>query len=149
MADRESKKNDKEEIAHKGDPIVRGMAEGAIIATTVPLSFWGGFDPLTGEIIDRHHPLSGCNIADKILVLPSGRGSSSGSGVLLEAIMQGTAPSGILLNKYDEMIALGAIVSQEVFSRSLPVIKIDDDSFSQSLDKCYACIDIDAEITFV
>ncbi len=76
-----------------GQPVATGSARGEAVAADVPLSFWGGFDPETGVIIDRRHPLAGQLASGRVLVIPSGRGSCSGSGVLLEAIHNGTAPA--------------------------------------------------------
>ncbi|QQK77742.1 DUF126 domain-containing protein [Salicibibacter cibarius] len=128
-------------IKIRGAPLVQGKGEGNIIGTTKSLSFWGGFDPSSGKIVDRHHPLHGHKISGEILALPSGRGSSSGSGVLLEAIMENTAPSAIVINKPDEIISLGAIVCDEIFVRQLPILVLDNDSFNLVLNASYARID--------
>lgn len=126
--------------------VVHGQGEGPVLATTVPLSFWGGLNPHTGEIVDRHHPLSGCNVAGCVFVLPYGRGSSTASGVLLEAIMTKHAPSAILLSEVDEIIALGAIVAEEIFSKRLPVIVLDSDTFQKALQAKYAWIKEDGSV---
>jgi len=70
------------EVLH-GKVVIKGVAEGQVLASTVGLSFWGGVDPETGIIIDHHHPLHGNSIAGKIFVIPSGRGSCTGSGTYL------------------------------------------------------------------
>src|SRR4051794_11486356 len=93
--------------AARGLPVVAGSARGSALAADAPLSFWGGFDPETGMIIDRRHPLNGCLAAGRVLVIPAGRGSCSGSGVLLEAIHNGTAPAAILTSRLDPVIGLG------------------------------------------
>ena len=62
-----------------GRCLVPGFAQGEVLYSDVPLSFWMGVDTETGEIIDRHHPLCGENVTGKIFVLPGARGSSSGS----------------------------------------------------------------------
>lgn len=97
-------------------PILPGAAEGEILASDVPLSFWGGFDPDTGDIIDRRHPLAGQNARGRVLVIPAGRGSCSGSGVLLEAIRNGTVPAAILTSQVDPIIGLGAILGDELYA---------------------------------
>jgi predicted aconitase with swiveling domain len=63
-----------------GKMLIEGVAEGQVLASTVGLSFWGGVDPETGIIIDRHHPLHGSSLAGKIFAIPGGRGSCTGSG---------------------------------------------------------------------
>lgn len=87
-----------------------------------PLSFWGGLDPETGVIIDRRHPQAGRIVTGRILALPSGRGSSSSSSVLAEAIRVGTAPLAVVLGAADGIVALGAIVAQELYERTMPVV---------------------------
>jgi len=87
-----------------------------------PLSFWGGVDPATGDIIDVHHPQCDANVAGCVLVMPSGRGSSSSSSVLAEAIRAGTAPAAIVLGEPDPILALGAIVARELYGRTIPVV---------------------------
>lgn len=109
-----------------GCPIISGTAAGEAVVTDVPLSFWGGLDPDTSEIIDRHHPLYGQHIAGKVLVMPSGRGSCTASGVLLEAIRNGVAPAAIVLSRTDPIVGLGAILGQELYGRTVPVVVIDE-----------------------
>jgi predicted aconitase with swiveling domain len=87
-----------------------------------PLSLWGGMDPESGRLIDQRHPQVGAELAGRILVMPSGRGSSSSSSVLAEAIRARTAPAGIVLSEPDGIIALGALIARELYGRSIPVI---------------------------
>ena len=102
--------------------LVAGTAEGRALVLDEPLSFWGGVDPATGDIIDPRHPQYGANVAGRILVMPSGRGSSSSSSVLAEAIRAGTAPAAIVLGQADPILALGAIVARELFGGTIPVV---------------------------
>ena len=75
----------------------RGERTGARLDE--PLSFWGGLDPETGTIVEVSHPQRGRSVAGRILVMPSGRGSSSSATVLAEAIRRGTGPAGIVLGE--------------------------------------------------
>lgn len=109
-----------------GEPLVGGEAHGLALAGREPLSFWGGYDATTGEIIDRAHPLSGAVATGRVLVLPYSRGSSTGTAVLLESIRLGTAPAAIIVGGRDAFFALAAIVAQEMYARSLPVVAIDE-----------------------
>jgi predicted aconitase with swiveling domain len=84
--------------------------------STVPLSFWGGVDPLSGEIIDHTHPLYGRNVANTVVAIPSGRGSCTGSQVMLELILNGVAPSIILTREVDPILCVAVIVAQELFT---------------------------------
>ncbi|MEI4810422.1 DUF126 domain-containing protein, partial [Pseudomonas aeruginosa] len=101
--------------------LVAGSASGELLYATTGLSFWGGVDPRSAEVIDRHHPLSGRHLHGRLLAIPGGRGSCTGSSVLLELILGGRAPAAILLREPDEILALGAIVAEELFGRSLPI----------------------------
>jgi predicted aconitase with swiveling domain len=107
-----------------GQPMLPGAASGEALAADVPLSFWGGLDPDTGAIIDKRHPLVGEVAAGRVLVLPAGRGSCSGSGVLLEAIRNGTSPVAIVTSRVDAIIALGAILGDELYARGPVTIVI-------------------------
>ncbi|AGB45636.1 hypothetical protein Mesau_03268 [Mesorhizobium australicum WSM2073] len=102
-----------------------GAAEGEALVFSQPLSFWGGIDAETGDITDRSHPGLGQNVSGKILVMPSGRGSSSSSSVLAEAIRRGTAPAGILLERPDPILAVGAIVAEFLYAISMPLVVCD------------------------
>ena len=86
------------------------------------LSLWGGVDPGTGELIDPHHPQRGANVAGRVLVMPSGRGSSSSASVLAEAARAGTAPAAIVLGEPDLILAVGAAVAEELYGVRIPVV---------------------------
>jgi hypothetical protein len=109
--------------------LVAGEAEGPALVLDEPLSFWGGLDPETGRVIDAHHPQVGAEVTGRVLVMPSGRGSSSSSSVLLEAIQAGTGPVAIVMIEPDPIVALGAIVARELLGRRLPVVVVDPETF--------------------
>ena len=109
----------------EGRTLVAGRAVGLALVLDAPLSFWGGIDPETGTLIDTHHPQRGALVTDRILVMPAGRGSSSSSYVLAEAIRAGTAPAAIILREVDGIVALGAIVARELYGTRLPVAVLD------------------------
>ena len=111
--------------------MVAGRAEGTVVATKEPLSFWGGYNAKLGEIIDQHHELCGANVAGKIFILPNARGSSTGSGILLEAIRLDKAPAAMILRRPDAILALGAIVGRELYSKSMPLIVVTDSDFEK------------------
>lgn len=106
------------------------MAEGEALVLDEPLSFWGGVDPATGEIVDRRHPQRGELVTGRVLVMPSGRGSSSSSSVLAETVRAGTAPAAVLLRHPDAIVALGAFVAEELYGVSLPVIVLDETDYA-------------------
>ena len=99
-----------------------GEAEGAALVLTAPLSFWGGVDVDTGNVIDRSHPDRGKNVTARILVMPGGRGSSSASAVLAETIRRGTGPSAIVLSVPDPILTVGALVAQSLYGLRCPIV---------------------------
>ncbi|WP_091366753.1 aconitase X swivel domain-containing protein [Geodermatophilus telluris] len=113
--------------------LVGGTAAAEVRATSEMLSLWGGVDPATGTVIDHRHPLCGQSITGTILVLPKGKGSSTGSYVLLDALVAGTAPAGIILREVDEIISLGAVVHEEFHGATIPVVVLDDEWFQMAL----------------
>lgn len=114
----------------QGRVLISGQAEGDIIYTDEPLSFWGGYNARDGKIIDTHHALYGAHVAGKIFALPGARGSSTGSGILLEAIRLGNAPAAMILSGPDAILALGAIVGRELYNKVMPLVVVSDGDFA-------------------
>ena len=102
--------------------LVEGEARGPALVLEEPLSFWGGLDPTTGEIVEASHPQRGEVVTGRILVMPSGRGSSSSATVLAESIRLGTGPAAIGLAEPDEIIAMGALDAAELYGIVVPVV---------------------------
>jgi hypothetical protein len=113
-----------------GRVIVAGEAEGEALVTSDALSFWGGYDFHTGEIIDRHHPLAGVRAAGRILAVPFSKGSSTTTAVLLEAVKAGTAPAAILTTGADAFFALASIVADVMYGKPFPVVALDEADFA-------------------
>lgn len=91
--------------------ISRGKAKGEVILSHEPLSFLGGVDPKTGNVIDRGHQLYKQNISGRILVIPSGKGSTVGSYVIFQMAKNKTAPLAIIALEAEPIIATGAIMA--------------------------------------
>jgi predicted aconitase with swiveling domain len=96
----------------KCSKISKGHAKGEVLATKEPLSFLGGVDPHTGVVIDQGHELYGEKISNKILVIPSGKGSTVGSYVIFQMAKSKTAPKAIISIKAEPIIATGAIMAE-------------------------------------
>jgi uncharacterized protein len=109
-----------------GRALVAGEASGPALVLEAPLSLWGGMDPHTGRLSDHHHPQLGATVTGRVLVMPSGRGSSSSSSVLAEAIRLGTAPLAILLAQPDEILVLGALLAKYLYERTCPIVVLPD-----------------------
>lgn len=109
--------------------LVDGEGSGPALVLERPLSFWGGLDATTGRIIDQRHPQVGASVSGTVLVMEAGRGSSSASSVLLEAVRLMTAPAAIVMLEPDEIVALGAVVAGELYGTALPVVVVDHELF--------------------
>ena len=120
-----------EKIILNGKVVVPGEAQGVALVANEPLSFWGGYDQKTGEIIDRRHILSGKMAKDKILAIPFSRGSSTTTVVLLDAIRAKTAPAAIITTDTDFFFALASVVADELFSSPLSLVTLNEDDFSK------------------
>jgi uncharacterized protein len=110
-------------------PLVSGTASGAVLKLAEPLSLWGGLEPTTGEIIDRRHPQSGQIVTGRVLVMPSGRGSSSASSILLEAVRLNTTPAAIITAEVDGILALGAVVARELYASAPPLLVVNAEDY--------------------
>ena len=119
-----------DKLTIRGKPFIAGSASGSALVSNEPLSFWGGYDWKSGEIIDRRHPLSGSIAKGKILAVPFTRGSSTTTAVLLESIRAGTAPNAIITTATDFFFALASVVADELYTRPIPLIAISESDFT-------------------
>ncbi len=110
----------------RGRLVVAGEARGPALVLSDGLSFAMAFDPVSGRIRDTHSGASGVSVTGVTLVMPSGRGSSSASTSLAEAIRLGTAPAAIVLSEVDEILAVGAIVARRLYARTCPIVILGD-----------------------
>ena len=98
------------------------------------LSLWGGMDPATGSLIDTHHPQHGALLTGRVVVMPSGRGSSSSASVLAEAVRARTAPAAFLLEEADLILSIGSAVAFELYGVLVPVLVLGSDARAPILD---------------
>jgi predicted aconitase with swiveling domain len=110
------------------------------------LSLWGGMDPATGEVIDAHHPQHGASLTGRIVVMPSGRGSSSSASVLAEAVRAKTAPAAILLAEPDLILSIGSAVAEELYGILLPVLVLGADELASIVDGAVVRIGPDSAV---
>lgn len=127
--------------------LLAGTAKGRAIVLGEPLSLWGGLDPVTGNIIEARHPQYGRSVTGRVLVMPIGRGSSSSSSVLAEAIRAGKGPVGIVLQEPDEIILVGALVIQLLDDVTVPVVQVDVDAYRRIEDGQVVAIAPDGTLT--
>src|ERR1700742_750811 len=114
----------------KGECLVPGTAAGPVLYADTGLSFMGGVNAATGAVIDVHHPLRGQSVAGKILAIPSGRGSCSGSLVIFELLMNGNAPRALVFQHKETILTLGVVIATELFARGIPVVLLSAEDFA-------------------
>lgn len=125
----------------RGTALIAGQASGAVLHADVGLSFMGGVDAATGRIIDVHHPLCGQSVAGKVLCIPSGRGSCSGSLVIFELLMNGHAPAALVFRHKETILTLGVLIAGELFQRGIPVLQLDEAGFAALAGARFARVD--------
>lgn len=95
-----------------GRTIFPGTASGEALVSRMGISFYGGVEPNTGIITEAGHDLEGKSIAGKVLVFPSGKGSTVGSYVLYRLQKNGHAPAAILNAECETITAVGCIIAE-------------------------------------
>ncbi len=98
--------------ARTGRVIHGGRAQGPALVSSAPLSFFGGFDLDRGVVSERGHPLEGCCVRGKVLVFPTGTGSTVGSFALLRMVRSGVGPAALVMESCDTTVAVGAIIAE-------------------------------------
>ena len=93
----------------KGECVVEGRAESEALVADADLAI-SLIEPATGIVKQPGHPLFGQSIAGKVLIFPSGGGSSSGSYRLLDLADQGTAPAAIVNTQANAVVTAGAVL---------------------------------------
>ena len=128
-------------MTRRGRTLAAGTGEGEVAPLSEPLSLWGGMDPGTAAIIDPHHPQAGQSLAGRIVLMPSGRGSSSSSSILAEAVRSGNAPAALILLHPDPILALGSIVAAELYGRTVPVVVVDQAAYDDIATSDHATVE--------
>jgi len=96
----------------KGRIIKNGRATGEALVSPTPIGFLGGVDPETGLVVERGHPLEGQSVSGRVLVFPTGKGSTVGSYTLYRLARNGLAPAGIINAESEAIVAVGAIIAE-------------------------------------
>ncbi|MGH2382903.1 MAG: aconitase X swivel domain-containing protein [Candidatus Limnocylindria bacterium] len=110
------------------------------------LSLWGGTDPATGELIDAHHPQYGALLTGRVVVMPSGRGSSSSASVLAEAVRAKTAPAAFVLEEPDLILSIGSAVAEELYGVLVPVLVLGPEAREPIVDGVELVIGADGSV---
>ena len=96
----------------RGHTIFPGEASGDALVSRMGISFYGGVDPDSGLVTEAGHDLEGQSIAGKVLVFPTGKGSTVGSYVLYRLKHNGLAPAAIINAECETIIAVGCIIAE-------------------------------------
>ena len=96
----------------EGRKISKGKTSGSALVTSMGISFFGGVDAETGIVVEKGHELEGIAITDRILVFPTGKGSTVGSYTLYRLKMAGLGPKAIINTDCETITAVGCIISE-------------------------------------
>ncbi|MFA9419380.1 MAG: aconitase X swivel domain-containing protein [Gammaproteobacteria bacterium] len=119
----------------QGRVLVSGLASGAAMKLDEALSFWGGFNPVNGEIIDVHHPQYKQRVGQSILCISQSRGSAGTPAAIAETLRNGSGPAAFLLARADINIAVGVMVANRLYDLNVPVIELSLSQMAQ-IDNC-------------
>ena len=119
----------------KGRVIKPGVAKGEALVSPEPIGFLGGVDAGTGVVTERGHPLEGQCVADKVLVFPTGKGSTVGSYVLYQLAANDLAPAAILNAESEPIVAVGAIIGAIPMVDRVPIARIETGDYIRVEDE--------------
>jgi predicted aconitase with swiveling domain len=111
--------------------VIAGCGEGRALVSTEALSFWGDVDPGSGRVTNPRHPLHGEMLQGRVLVYPRGRGSCTTSNILLELIRTGRAPAAIISQTIEPVLAVGPLVGEALYGRTIPMVALDPLAFGR------------------
>lgn len=134
-------------VSREGRVLIEGTASGPALVLDDTLSFWGGFDPATGSIIDVHHPQYGQCVGGRILFIPASRGSAGTPGGIAETLRIGSGPLAFVLGAADINISVGVLVANRLYGLQVPVIEIPRRQFSDFDSGMIVSIDRDGRIS--
>jgi len=104
--------------------LIAGSANGPALVLDDTLSFWGGFNPLNGKIIDVHHPQYQQLVGGRILCIPGSRGSAGTPGGIAETLRNGSGPLAFVLAERDVNISVGTLVANRLYELEIPVLEV-------------------------
>ncbi len=107
-----------------GRKISTGSATGEALVTHMGISFFGGVDPETGKVVEKNHQLEGQSIAGRVLVFPTGKGSTVGSYTLYRLKKAGLAPAAIINAEAETITAVGCIISDIPCIDQIPLAQL-------------------------
>jgi predicted aconitase with swiveling domain len=127
----------------QGRVLVPGQASGKVMKLDETLSFWGGFNPVNGEIIDVHHPQYQQHVGQSILCISKSRGSAGTPAAIAECLRNGSGPAAFILASTDLNISVGVLVANRLYQLNIPVVEIS--AFQMETISCETRIDVDED----
>jgi predicted aconitase with swiveling domain len=118
---------------------------GTTLVLSEPLNAWGGLDPTSGRIVHHSHPQRGADVTGRVLVLEETRGSGTNAQVLAQTWAEGHGPVAVVLARADYVLCVGAVVSQELYGVSCPVVVLDDEHHGMLTDGLHVEVDASGE----
>lgn len=116
-----------EDIQLQATVLIEGRARGEVMLLEDTLSFWGGFDPQEGRIIDVHHPQYRQQVGGRILFVPRSRGSAGTPAGIAESLRNGSGPLAFVLGERDVNIGIGVQVANRLYGLEIPVLMLIED----------------------
>lgn len=108
----------------QGRKIYPGVVTGEALVTTMGISFFGGVDPDSGVVVEPGHELEGQSIVGKVLVFPTGKGSTVGSYTLYRLKQYGLAPAAVVNAECETITAVGCIIAEIPCVDHIPIERI-------------------------
>jgi hypothetical protein len=100
------------EITLKCHKIIGGYGEGEALVSREPICFYLT-DPKTGVVRERSHELAGKNLANKVLVFPSGKASSVVQiDGLFKLASHNVAPKAMIVKDVETVLVVSAFLGK-------------------------------------
>jgi predicted aconitase with swiveling domain len=112
-----------------GRKIYQGIAQAQALVTTMGISFYGGVDPNTAVIVEKGHELEGECISGRVLIFPTGKGSTVGSYTLYRLKQAGIAPAAIINANCETITAVGCIIAEIPCVDQIPIEMIKNGAY--------------------
>lgn len=126
------------ELRSIGHRVVGGRVEGKALVSPEPICFLGGVNVNTGEITERGHTLEGRSMAGKVLIFPTGKGSTGGSYLIYETCSNGVGPVAMLNRRVEAVTAIGCIIAE------IPCVdRLEPDLIDEIVDGDHVIVDAD------
>ncbi len=121
--------------------VLPGRADGEVIATNMPISFWGGVDAATGTVVDPRHDLFERCLTGKVLVFPYAKGSAGAPAIILELIARRTSPVAMINIEAEPLLISGPILGRHLYGVEMPLATLTPDQYALLQTGQYARVD--------